>query len=270
MNGARPHPGDQMMAAFVDGTLAPDEIAYVADHLRDCSDCRIVVSETARFDREEQHEAPKKAAWPWWLAAAAVLALVAITVPLMRRQPLTDQLIAAAPPHHRLTEGRLSGFPWARVRPPSRGTVTPDPADLKLDGVAGEVLEKTMARTESGAQHARGLALLLVGRRVESIAALEKAARDSQDAKKWSDLAAARYTLAMTENRPEELRDARSAAERALQIDARSAEALFNHALIIEQLESRDEARAAWQKYLDVDASSDWSREARAHLAKLK
>jgi tetratricopeptide (TPR) repeat protein len=55
----------------------------------------------------------------------------------------------------------------------------------------------------------------------------------------------------------------------ALQIDPALPEALFNRALVLEKLGLIAEARRAWQRYLDVDASSAWAAEARAHLAAL-
>src|SRR5258706_1897779 len=86
MNDVRPrHPEATTMAAFVEGALAPDEIAAVAEHLKGCSECRTVVSETARFEREEEaREAPAHANRWWLLAAAAVLAAGGIPLPLLR------------------------------------------------------------------------------------------------------------------------------------------------------------------------------------------
>src|SRR3954465_7059144 len=99
------HPRDQTMAGFVEGAVAPDEIASVAAHLRDCSDCRTVVAETARFEREEESPAvPAPRSRMSWLAVAAVLAAVAVLVPLWRwnvsrhASPIA-RLIDVAPHH---------------------------------------------------------------------------------------------------------------------------------------------------------------------------
>jgi Tfp pilus assembly protein PilF len=48
--------------------------------------------------------------------------------------------------------------------------------------------------------------------------------------------------------------------------DPRRAEALFNRALALESLGQNDAARAAWEAYLKVDASSAWADEARQRL----
>src|SRR3954449_1322280 len=192
------HPEAGTMAAFIEGRLAPDELRSVSDHLRGCEECRTVVSETARFEREEQRPANRN--W-WWLAAAAAVVIALIAIPFFRasRTPI-DRLIAAAPHEHRHVEARLSGFPWARLQAPSRGETTPDPADLRLAGAAGEVLEKT-----GGRGHSAGVAYLLIGRSHESIATLQQAANRSTDASAWSDLAAARYAAATREERPSQL-----------------------------------------------------------------
>jgi CHAT domain-containing protein len=262
MNDGLPrHPEARVMAAFVDGILAPNEVAAVAEHLRGCSDCRTVVAETARFEREEESSSrPRRSAW--WLAAAAIFAAVVIAVPLMRPRTPIAKLIAASPREHRLVEARLSGFPWARMAAQARGTATPDPADLKLAGVAGDVLETKDA-------HATGVAYLLIQRRAEALAALARAAKDSNDPKVWNDLAAARYVTALRDERPSQLPEALADADHALRIAPTFAEGLFNRALVIEAMGLREQARNAWQKYLDVDGGSAWAVEAREHLRKL-
>lgn len=275
MNDVPRHPEATIMAAFIEGTLPPEQVAVVAQHLVGCSDCRIVVAETARFEREEERIRPRRVPRTWWLAAAAVLAAIAVTVPLIRRHdnvptsPIA-RLIELAPRQHRSVEARLSGFPWAQLQAPARGDAPPDPADLKLAGAAGEVLEKTIASRRPEAFHATGVAYLLIQRRTESIAALEKAASESNDARVCNDLAAARYAMAIQDEHPSQLPLALAAVDHALRLDARSSEALFNRALILERLGIRNEARKAWQRYLEVDGNSTWSVEARAHLRGLE
>jgi CHAT domain-containing protein len=263
------HPEAQTMAAFVDGTLPPGEVAAVAEHLRGCGECRVVVGETARFTDEEEPQSHR----PWWMYAAAILAvaIVATSVILQiarSRSPL-DRLIAAAPHGHRTVEARLSGFPWARLQAPTRGRGIADPDDLKLGGAAGDVLDATADKRDSGSRHAKGLAYVVIGRRTEGIDALERAADGSNDPKLWNDLAAARLASAVNDEHPSQLPAALADADHALRLDPRFAEALFNRALILEHLGILAAARKAWSAYLDVDPSSEWGAEARAHLHKL-
>lgn len=274
MNNAVPrHPEAHTMAAFVEGKLAPDDVAAVAGHLRECADCRTVVSETARFEREEARaERKRPSAFTWRLAATAVLAAALITIPLLRwnerrnASPIAE-LIAAAPREHRLVEARLSAFPWAQLQAPPRGGAPPDPADLKLSGAAGDVLAKTRDERTPEARHAEGVAYLLIGRDSESIAALQEAANASSDKRVWNDLAAAQ--LDASEDHPSLLPQALAAADRAMKLAPSFAEAAFNRALILERMGIRDQARSAWQHYLELDPGSDWSNEARAHLRRL-
>jgi len=259
------HPGAQTMAAFLDGALSRDEIAAVSEHVSGCDECRTVIAETARFVREGRVGSPRA----WWLAAAAVLAVAVMTVPLMTRDPIA-RLIASAPADHRLLEPRLARFPWARLQPPSRGVSAPDPADLKLTGTAGDVLEKTRDRTDAKARHASGVAFLLIGRANDSVEALENAAQASKDWQPWNDLAAARYAAATSGKRPSQLPQALADADHALRLSPNAAEAHFNRALILEAMGLQDAARDAWQQYLTLDPSSKWSNEARGHLSRLQ
>jgi len=272
MNDATPqHPGAETMAAFLEGRLQRDELASVAAHLRDCRDCRLVIGETARFEREEETRAPQRNAW-WLAAAAAVLLLVAVPIALRiaesHRAPIA-RLVSLAPHDHRTVEPRLSGFPWARLAL-ARGTQKADPADLKLAGAAGDVLEKTEGQRDAESRHAAGVANLLIGHRSDGIAALEESARSSRDARVWNDLAAARYAAAIDDDRPSQLHDALADVAQALAIDPKLLEARFNNALILERLGLADPARKAWQSYLELDPGSGWSVEAREHLRALQ
>lgn len=270
MNDPR-HPEAKTMAAFVDGSLEPKEVAAVADHLRECADCRTVVSETARFEREEIG-GQRRIGVRWQWAAAAAVATILVGVPIVRwnasrhASPLS-RLIKAAPADYRKVEGRLSGFSWARLQPPARAAVLPGPAELKFAGAVGEVIEDIGDRSTPGADHAKGIAYVLIDRYREGIGALEQAANGSRDARVWSDLAAARY--AMAEDHPSQLPLALADADRAISLDRSLPEAHFNRALILEGIGIRDQARAGWQRYLELDPSSEWSIEARGHLHRL-
>lgn len=276
-NPASRHPGMETMTAFVEGTLPRPELAIVTQHLAVCEDCRLVVSETAWFEREEErrHANERRMPLKWWGVAAAAAASVAIlSIPLTkwinRPQSPVSILLDAAPREHRTVEPRLTGFPWARLQAPPRGNVAPDPATLKIGGAAGIVLEKTAGQTAPASRHGAGLASLFIGRSSDAIAALEEAANESNAASMWNDLAAARYVAAITDERAAQLPMALAATDRALQLDPRLAEALFNRALILERMELRDQARAAWQKYLAVDSASGWAVEAREHMRRLE
>src|SRR5689334_20881282 len=130
------HPDIDIMSAFIEGKLAPEGIAEVAAHLRGCIECRTIVSEPARLERETRRAPRGSPRRTWWLAAAAAVVVMVGAVPLLRwneqrRSPMA-RLIAAAPLQHRTLVPRIAGFPWARVQAPARGGAVLDPGDMRL------------------------------------------------------------------------------------------------------------------------------------------
>lgn len=284
-DGVSRHPAEKTLAAYIEGSLARPEIAEVLSHLRHCSECRTAVAHTADFYDQERRqgmraglEAEEKEATRgagisrrWWLlAAASVIAVTAVSL-LVRpgRNNPTSILFDAAPREHRRVDARVSGFPWAPLQAQQRGGDLADPADLKLAGAAGVVLERTARKNDAESLHAQGVALLLIDRLSESIAVLERAANTSNDARIWSDLAAARYALAEREERLSQLPLALAAADRALRLDPELAEAHFNRALILQRMGLLEQARKSWDSYLTLDPNSEWSVEARSRLRRI-
>src|ERR1051325_9627683 len=267
----------EVIAAFVAGSLTGAELSTATQHLQVCEDCREMAAEAARIDREGvPAESPPRPylVRPWWIAAAAAaIAIVFFAYhrlsPSHRRERAFARLIAASPHDARYVEPRLTGgFPWAPVES-RRGEATLDAEHMTLIGAAGAVLHETENDSRPEARHAAAIAHLLAGDAKKASDVLAEAASSAADARVWSDLAAARYTESVETGDPAQLTQALAAADAALRIDGRLAEALFNRALIVERLGLRDQARAAWERYLSVDASSKWSDEARRHLLQL-
>jgi tetratricopeptide (TPR) repeat protein len=116
----------------------------------------------------------------------------------------------------------------------------------------------------------RGTLRLSHGRAAQAVQDLEQASSlKPRDARVASDLAAAYLARARERSDPFDLVLALAAADRALQMSPALPEARYNHALVLERLHLWDAARQAWEAYLDLDAMSDWSREARARHAAL-
>ncbi|HEV7240103.1 MAG TPA: CHAT domain-containing protein [Thermoanaerobaculia bacterium] len=256
------------MAAFLEGKLAPGEVTTVANHLRECADCRTVTGETARFTAEEDARTQRPRAvlgWKGWAAAAAAAAIVA-TIPLLRRPAPLTSLIDASPREYRWVEGRLSGFRWAPFRGGARNASATQ-TEHELVSVAHEVLALHDDAVET--RHAAGVAQLLIDQYVASRDALARTADESKHAAIWNDLAAARLAVAVHEERMAELPFALDAANRAIELDPRSPEAHFNRALILERMGTHEAARQAWKRYLALEPNSEWSNEAHEHLRKL-
>ena len=207
----------------------------------------------------------------WWMTFAAVV-LIAVVALLVLRGTRADgiaQLAALAPRSQRLIEPRLSGgFAWARYRGPERTSVSTADADhLQLAGQAGEAMARAKRDDSAAAQHTAGVAMMLIDRPDDAIQSLELAVqRAPKDASAWSDLAAARYVAAIRYLRPSLYSEALASADEALRFAPDHPEALFNRALILDRLGLREEARAAWKRYLAADGSSAWAAEAQRYL----
>jgi tetratricopeptide (TPR) repeat protein len=264
-------PTDQTLAAFTEGRLKRQEIASVVAHLDTCMRCAHIVG-AASQEVEEVAERPATR-WPWLaVAAAAVIAILSIPFARHFRSASVDDLVALAPHSARVIEPRLSGgFAYAPWRGPIRSDAgARDAETMQLVGTAGTLMQRADRDHSVEAQHDAGIALALVGEPLDAVTRLRDAAsRAPDDARIWSDLAAAQYAAAERLGRPSMIPEALSSADRAVRVDPQFAEALFNRAIILERLGLTQTARDAWQHYLDVDASSPWAAEARERLSRL-
>jgi CHAT domain-containing protein len=265
-------PAIETLAAFAEGRLSAAERAAVVEHLDTCDECTREVALGMQAFEEDRAASPRR--WTPWLAAIAAALVIAIVIPAIRtfrRSPI-DRLVALTPRDGRAIQPRLTGgFAWSPYRGSEResGSVTSDPARMKLMGEAGELVQRAGSDKSAEAQHAAGVAMLLAGDPAGAIGRLETAAKESPAAQTWSDLAAARYAAASELGRAALYSQALAAADAALRLDPNLPEALFNRALVLDRMGLAAEARTAWNRYLAVDPSSRWAEEARAHLSEL-
>ena len=268
------HIDPHVLAQFAEGRLPRAEMASLA-HLETCARCRDALA--AANDAVAEEAAPQRT-WmrPWIVGIAAMLALAVVAIPLLLRQRSgrdgIARLVELAPGSARPSAARLSGgFAWAAWRGPMRaGSSDVETGRLHLAGAAAEAIDRADRERTAEAQHAAAIALLLIERPLEAETRLVAATRLApRDARLWSDLAAARTAAADLLGRPSLHPRALAAADRALELDPRNAEALFNRAVAVERIGLTEEARAAWQAYLAVDGTTEWAREAREHVARL-
>lgn len=271
-------PTDETLALFASGDIDASTRNDVLTHIETCGGCMAAVL-SANAHLEEERSVGRD--WSgrrarsdsrWWLAAAAAAVIIAvIAFPLLsRRNDPIARLIALAPASGRQVEPRLSGgFAWAPYHGPMRSADSAADAErLKLVGAAGDAIARAQSDSSEHAQYAAGIALVLVDQPAAAIERLRIVAEQSpNDVRVWSDLAAARYAASVQLQRPSLLPEALAAADHAVRIDPKSAEALFNRALILDHLGLTGEARSAWLRYLELDSSSSWATEARSHLA---
>lgn len=261
------------LGAFAEGRLGAEKRDAMIAHLDTCERCRDELSLLSEFVDSEA--APPRRLPVWWAAAAAAMLVVMATAAVVwrvmsqRDTRLAAPLIAAsAALDHRYVEPRLHGFAWAAYRGQVRASENDrSPARLKVLGAAGDVLQRADKNPSADAKHAAGLASLLAGDPPAAIERLRAAvAERPADATAWSDLAAAHYELAIRLGRASHYPEALAAADRALKLDPRLPEALFNRALALERIGLIEDARATWQRYLEADGTSPWATEARRRL----
>ena len=290
MRQAHACPDLETIAAFLDNRLSARERARVTAHLAECETCYELMRESAQTMIEKPARVTSIEKWRarvgrrevvagvgGVLATAAAVWLV-VGGTLAQRSPanvddMRELSAALAKAGARSIEGRLSaaltyrpvGGPVRAGAPPSQ-TFTPDIR------IAVANTEKSLAAKRTApALHAFGVASAVTGDLDRAIALLEQSAdRSPARSHVLSDLAAARLARAARDNSREDTEKALDAAERALQIDATSTDALFNRAVAVERLAPGDAARQAWRDYLSLDDRSGWASEARQHLQALE
>jgi len=270
-------PGAETIAALAEGRLDAAQLESVLEHVEHCRTCMDALeTANAAWALERPAQSKRTSSAPvWWLAAAAV-ALLAVSIVAIRdwfgkREPAIENLVALAPRDVRLVEPRLSGgFGYAPYRGPMRASGVTDAERLRLGGAAADAIERAQRDSSSSAQHVAGVAILLADDPMKAVERLRIASDAApNNAHIANDLAAARYAAALTLDRASLFAEALAAVDRALRIEPRLPEALFNRALILERLGMIPEARRAWEQSLAVDSSSPWADEARRRLAKL-
>ena len=134
---------------------------------------------------------------------------------------------------------RLHGFAYTPPRRVTRGGDELEPSALRLQNIA----LATAAR--GSAPNVTGVAQLLGGQTARALRSLQQAAKDSNDAPAWNDLAVALFDHASRTDDPREFALALSATDESL-MRGETAEALFNRAAVLEALGLSDAAAKAW------------------------
>jgi len=210
--------------------------------------------------------------WPRWSRLQAVRSLVVLGIAtlaglsLSHRQPSPMESLLASAVHSnvRPVEAWLVDFPYARISVTRSAEDSLD-GSLQLRAMAARIVESK----ETHDEHLTGIGQLIAGNAEAATTLLEKAARSSNDARLWNDLAAARMELAKRQNAPEWLAASLAASIRALEIDPECLPAFFNRALVLDALHIDTAAAKAYADYLNRDDASPWADEVRQRLALL-
>src|SRR5262245_24463860 len=135
------HSEAEVLAAFVDGRLAGQELTDVAEHLQQCEECRAMIGEAVAFEREETK---RKRAWVPLAAAAVGIAVFAPGY--VRGRAIAkgvDQVLTFPPPDGRITIGRLAGQQPVGAHRTFRGggNEVQESAKIQLDAAAANLYE---------------------------------------------------------------------------------------------------------------------------------
>lgn len=283
-------PDPETIAAYLDGRLSTSERARVTEHLADCETCYFVMTESAQAESmpaltsEASPDRPKHrwltskpVVWSSSMAGAlATAAAVWLAVGGGWFSASSDsaalQALVAAVGNERTIEARLTGgFAYGPLRGAVRsgdGSAVSLSPDVRI--AAARIEKEALTHRTPQMLRSLGSAYLVMGDVDRAVPVLEEAADQlAQDSQVQSDLAAAYLTRAIQSNQAQDLAKALAMADRAVRVDGRLSEALFNRACALERLSLVDQAQQSWQDYLKLDDRSGWAAEAREHLRAL-
>jgi CHAT domain-containing protein/cytochrome c-type biogenesis protein CcmH/NrfG len=228
------------------------------------------------------HSQPHRENTPWWrkglgvprlaMAGASLLAVVGVgswvavhQYQVRRNQPAAERLIARAYTAQRTLVLRIAGADYAPPRI-SRGPLasfTDSPTALsKAKALIASQL-KSHPSDPSWLQ-AKAQADLLDGSYDAAVGALRRALElEPNSPALLIDLATAYFQRAQLGNKSEDFGAAYEFLSQALKIRPDDPVALFNRAIVAEQLFLYQQALDDWEHYLRVDPGSSWAEEAR-------
>jgi CHAT domain-containing protein/lipoprotein NlpI len=176
--------------------------------------------------------------------------------------------------NERLVQSRISDLNYAEMRT-TRGNERPALQDAQARDYS-ELLFRTAVneKEDAAAYHALGRLYLAERNFDKAREQFEKAlAKDPNDAQLQSDMGAVLLELGQIADETRRIQyfgQASEYFERALQLNPSLPEALFNRALVYQDMRLPQAAKDAWRKYLEIDSTSPWAREAERNLKALE
>ncbi len=198
---------------------------------------------------------------------------------LIYQSPLNKGLAALSQAYRdrRPVETRISALPYAPwIQTRDAGSPVTD--RFARDRAAAILMNAAAEQPGAASAHALGRFYLAERKFGEAIEQFETALKSApKDAVLLSDLAAAYLekgkAVAQTPEPGQSLVEYAKALEylnRAVKLNSSLLEALFNRALCLQLMYLPQQAREAWQKYLEHDANSAWAEEARRNVRLLE
>ncbi len=197
------------------------------------------------------------------LAAILFLPVLAGVYVLARHKNGKD-LVLAAYARSRPLELRIHGAPYVPFTPISAegsGRVSYSVALLEAEALLSA--RGTSPNPSRSELSQRGRLSLLEGNYERAISSFQQAlAQDPNEPALLSDLAAAYYGRAKTANRFEDYGRAFELESKVLDAEPDNVAAIFNRALTAERLFLFQQSTLGWERYLELDSSSEWATEA--------
>jgi len=214
----------------------------------------------------------------WKIAAFATLTLIAglgVWRAFVYQSPIERGLLAlnVAYKQQRPLEARVTGMSYA----PHSGKRGGEPENVDYrarDLSASLLLGAASSNPNPYTLHALGRFYLMQKEFDKATQQFQEALKSSpNDAQLHADLGAALLEQAkLLRDRGEDGKVMEKLAESqehlsiALRLNPSLPEATFNRALVLEELMLPEQAKEAWQRYLELDSNSEWSKEAQRHL----
>jgi cytochrome c-type biogenesis protein CcmH/NrfG len=217
--------------------------------------------------------------WKWVLvpAIAAIVILAAITVPvyLARRDSpeKVERLLAQAYSNPRTIEMRWPGAAHSRLTEFQRGPNDPKiprpTALLDAENAIGHALEKSPSNSEWLRLHAQSY--ILEHDPSSAITVLDSAREPNADSPSTIlGLAIAHFVQGQDSSDAQEYKQAVKLLNKLLERQPENMVALFNRAIVYEQLHMYQEAAADWSAVLLHEPDEGWKTEAQEHLKRLQ
>lgn len=170
-------------------------------------------------------------------------------------------------------DSRITDFDYAPAKHTRGGGEGEKPDKIQRDLAKMLALRDAAENSSAESLHALGRVYLAEREFDKAIEQFEKALKSApNDAKLHNDLGAALMEKAKNQDagKFETLTKANEEFAKAIESDKNLPDAYFNQALCLQALNSSNQAKEAWRKYLEIDANSKWSEEARRNLELLE